>query len=152
MAKETINIVCTSCDGTGVYVGFAEIEGAAVVCSSCNGRGWSEFKFERALPERRVRKGVTTVFRRNQGFVLSPESAGGLPYEEWRGGARLSVTPTDFDRKSMCPAWYWQNNKYENKPDWKECSESLGRSFPDCPHFKDRAKCWARSDKELAKK
>jgi len=30
---------CSACKGTGLYVGMAEREGAAVVCSRCKGTG-----------------------------------------------------------------------------------------------------------------
>ena len=49
------------------------------------------------------------------------------------------------DRKSTCPAWWFQRADYGLKPRWDECK--LG-SFTACPSFKDKGACWARWDRE----
>jgi len=43
--KIELDIVCQSCDGTGLYKGFAEKDGAAVVCSRCDGTGKEHYVF-----------------------------------------------------------------------------------------------------------
>lgn len=39
MAKKTIQCQCPSCKGTGLYSGFAEPAGTAVICQECDGKG-----------------------------------------------------------------------------------------------------------------
>ena len=43
-----MKVECASCKGTGLYSGFAEPKGVAVICNSCNGKGhgkgFKEFK------------------------------------------------------------------------------------------------------------
>ena len=55
-----VTVVCHSCDGTGLYQGFAEKDGCAVICSSCDGKGGVEIKhvYER-FTKRKKKKGVT---------------------------------------------------------------------------------------------
>jgi DnaJ-class molecular chaperone len=56
-----LDIVCQSCQGTGLYVGMAERDGAAVVCSTCEGTGRYAYHFEykpfteRAKPPRKIK-------------------------------------------------------------------------------------------------
>ncbi len=33
---------CSACSATGLYKGFAEPEGTAVICNKCNGKGCSD--------------------------------------------------------------------------------------------------------------
>jgi len=40
MNQEKVKVECRACGGTGLYKGFAEPEGHAVVCSSCGGKGY----------------------------------------------------------------------------------------------------------------
>jgi len=35
---------CSACNGTGIYHGFAEEKGVAVVCYKCHGKGYIEIK------------------------------------------------------------------------------------------------------------
>jgi len=61
--------VCDSCKGTGLYVGFAEHDGAAIVCHHCGGTGRYHFEHEydeftcRKNPPRKIKR----VFLTNPG-------------------------------------------------------------------------------------
>jgi DnaJ-class molecular chaperone len=52
-------VECGSCGGTGLYKGFAEPEGYAVICRNCGGKGYTEathVSSEAKIFERRKRK------------------------------------------------------------------------------------------------
>jgi hypothetical protein len=55
---------CSACGGTGLYKGFAEPPGTAVICDKCKGKGWIECTYSSAPPftHRKVKNGVTRVF------------------------------------------------------------------------------------------
>jgi hypothetical protein len=56
----TVKAQCPSCHGTGVYVGYAEPEGEAVVCTRCTGKGWINLYYAE-FNGRRRHPGVETV-------------------------------------------------------------------------------------------
>ena len=106
---------CTSCKGTGIYVGLAERDGAAVVCWKCKGRGWVHTKIEYDDPVTKTvpkpSTGITTVFQATAGICVgSNEEAGllverdfgGMPYSNWYKGEPF---PDKSEmRKFTCPA------------------------------------------------
>jgi len=55
-----IQTECGPCDGTGLYCGFAEPEGTAVVCHGCGGTGATTLSY-RPYTGRRRRRGVKKV-------------------------------------------------------------------------------------------
>ncbi|MEK6832743.1 MAG: hypothetical protein AABY32_01735 [Nanoarchaeota archaeon] len=61
--KEKIKAVCRSCNGTGIYVGFAESDGVGVVCLNCKGSGYIIIYYE-PFVERKIRDNINRV-RRN---------------------------------------------------------------------------------------
>jgi hypothetical protein len=144
---------CPPCEGTGLYIGFAERDGAAVVCSDCKGTGCRLFIYEYEDFEKRVDAGsiVKRVYRVNPGigigvgknneFKLS--DFGGMPYEDWVAGKRFPAKSEN--RKCTCPAWWYQTADYNKKPNWKECI-ACG-SFSACDHFKNKQKCWDKFDR-----
>jgi len=140
---------CKTCNSTGLYVGIAEHNGAAVVCSTCKGTGSCHVKIEwDDFVERKVRDDVARVYRTNPGIGLGVgightlESFGGLSYQEWKDGKEF-ILGTE-NRKSTCPAWWYQCADYKKKPDWKECN--LGGSFSNCSSFSSKDMCWKRWD------
>lgn len=148
------DIRCTACDGTGLYVGFAEKDGAAVVCGKCKGTGCYKFRLEyEPFTGRRIRAGVERVYRVNPGIGIGEgpgfglEEFGGMPADEWAGGKPFP--PGSEDRKHVCPAWWYQSADYKKKPGWEKCIR-CGSSFPGCRHFSDKARCWAEWDAEFA--
>ncbi len=55
MKKIELDIECQSCNGTGVYRGMGERDGASVVCFTCDGTGCFKYKFEYTLfKERKI--------------------------------------------------------------------------------------------------
>ena len=141
----TIERQCEDCKGTGLYVGFAEKDGAAVVCSTCDGTG-RELLVIKVTPftGRKERLNVKRVFRCNPGIGLGPsEEFGGLSYVDWKTGKPF---PQGSEMRGyFCPAWYYQCADFDKKPDWPQCG--LG-AFADCKHFKKKQKCWERWDME----
>ena len=56
----TIKANCKECSATGLYVGFAEPKGTAVVCVRCGGTGCQEIQYVE-FKKRRRRRGVSRV-------------------------------------------------------------------------------------------
>ncbi len=57
---KTIKAECHDCGGTGLYKGFAEPEGHAVICASCGGTGCELIPY-RLFGGRKEKKGIHTV-------------------------------------------------------------------------------------------
>jgi hypothetical protein len=154
--KKTIEIdeKCKSCNGTGLYVGMAERDGAAIVCSTCKGTGCHKFKHEyEDFICKDERGGVRRVYQTNPGICIGEangyllEDFGGMSVKEWLVGFPFERGMEN--RRFTCPCWWYQSADYKLKPNWKECGESLGRSFSHCPKFVAKAGCWTRFDREM---
>ena len=144
---------CGSCGGTGIYVGFAEKDGAGVICGTCEGKGERHIEITYTLFNGlKVRPNVTKVYRINPGIGIGAAGGynlsdfGGMSYEDWLQGQ--SFPPKSEMRKFTCPAWYYQSADYELKPDWRACQGSWGGGFSSCEHFTSKEKCWQRWDSE----
>ena len=148
---------CKSCDGTGLYVGMAENDGAAVVCHACKGTGKCHVKFEyEDFTGRGKRIGIKRVYETNVGIGIGTDNGtyelsdfGGVDYKDWLAGKPFP--PKSEMRRFTCPAWWYQLVDYDKKPNWDECRSNLGYSFSRCPYFSTREKCWERWDKENVK-
>lgn len=146
---------CYSCSGTGLYVGIAEHDGAAVVCYDCKGTGLVHKKIEYEDFEGRVlRTNIDRVFYTSCGIVIGIgrdkqyklKDFGGMPYKEWF--ADQSFPEKSEMRLFTCPQWYYQSADYEKKPDFEECKSNYGGAFSGCASFPNKEKCWERFDKE----
>ena len=148
---------CEDCKGTGLYVGFGEQDGAAVVCKSCEGKGWFHEKitYKETDKKRKGRRDIKRVLQTNPGIGVGEggkdgkkfklEDFGGMSYEDWVAGKKFGKG-TEM-RKYSCPAWWYQCVDYDKKPKWDEC---IGCGcFSDCKNFKTKDKCWERFDKEI---
>lgn len=148
---------CRSCGGTGLYKGFAEGAGFAVVCYVCKGSGClhTSFTYE-PFTTRKKRKDIKRVLQCNPGIcvgigttseeeVLTETSFGGVKYVDWVKNGNVFPPKTEM-RNYTCPAWWYQVADYSRKPNWKECI-GLG-SFSKCSHFITKNKCWKRFDEE----
>ena len=155
MAKHTIEFDerCKSCNGTGLYVGLEERDGAAVVCHTCKGIGCHHVKIEYDDFENKIKEtDIERVFEVNPGIVIGKEKNneyslaefGGMPYKDWFNG--LSFPKHSENRKFTCPAWWYQSADYDKKPNWDWCSK-IG-SFSGCNHFGTKNRCWERWDNE----
>ena len=142
---------CQNCGGTGLYVGMAERDGAAIMCHTCQGTGCHKFHHEYEEFNKRVEKrGVVRVYQTNPGIMLGGkrlEDFGGMPVKEWESG--LPFLPGMENRKYTCPAWWYQSADYKLQPDWHECNSALGKSFSKCNSFPTKAECWKKWDLEF---
>jgi len=143
--------VCTSCKGSGVFVGLAERDGISVICTECTGTGCVSHRIEyEPFRNRRTRTDVTRVLRSNPGICCGTNNSlkltdfGGMPYDDWLNGEPFP--PKSEMRVHSCPAWWFQCVDYSKKPRWAECL--VGGFFSACKHFADKAGCWGRWDKE----
>ena len=146
-AAETLQIECRACAATGLYIGFAEREGAAVACRSCRGTGAEEIAFT-PFTERRRRANVTRVYPTNLGIVIAPRLGGGISYREWETDASGLAAPGTELREYTCPTWWYQFVDPSLKPDWAECGSAWGSGCTDCDSFKTKERCWERFDHE----
>jgi len=150
--KVELDIECPDCKGTGLYVGFAERDGYAVVCHKCKGSGKFRYVMEyEPFSERKPREGIHTVVQVNPGYQLGGEKGkldfGGMPYSDWASGKDF---PAGSEmRRCVCPACWYQNADYDKMPKWEECF-GCGR-FSDCKSFAHKSECWERWDKEHTK-
>lgn len=85
--KKTIEIECQSCGGTGLYSGFAEPKGVAVVCVTCAGTGKSTFTYE-PFERRKGREGIHTVRLSRGSFIATGvgPTGGSISYEAFQNG------------------------------------------------------------------
>ena len=66
---ENFKIACPSCGATGLYKGFAEAVGEAVVCLQCSGKGWKWFEYQ--LFEGRKKKNGIEIIRFSCGSFIA---------------------------------------------------------------------------------
>lgn len=152
-----VNVVCGSCEGTGLYQGFAEKDSCAVICDNCNGTGCVEVKhvyeeFTKCKPA----KGITRVFATSCGYIQSAKdvttdegitiefSKGGCTYEEFVNGVKPKPV-----KDLYCPyAWTGQRMQSSGHEDYKfyekhcEPVRNIGGYISDCPKYRDKAICW----------
>lgn len=84
---ETIYVECRACGGTGLYCGFAEPKGTAVVCVECGGDGCQEINYT-PFTRRKGRRGVNTISRSRGSFVGTGVGpiGGTITYQEFQQG------------------------------------------------------------------
>jgi len=137
----SLDIVCPSCDGTGLYVGLAERDGAAVVCYRCKGLGQYAYRFEYEPFEvrRPAPKSVKSVHVA-RGYVISDRlegSDGGVPIEQWSPGMTVPA-----DEKLYCP-WNYTTQAYCAHRDADGYAPfPLGAQATSCSYWPDKADCW----------
>ncbi len=141
-----VDIKCQSCNGTGLYVGMAERDGAAVVCYTCKGTGKYHHKFTYEEFSGRVKcDGVTRVYKTTCGFVHTPEdvevdgkmiefSKAGVSYGDWLTGCAPLPVKTLY-----CPKM-WTGQRWDSEACKKHCL--VGCSINHCPNRKNMPECW----------
>ena len=144
---KTLQVECRACLATGLYIGFAEKEGAAVECRRCKGTGAEELAFT-PFTERRPKANVTRVYATNPGVVIAPRLGGGISHEEWETDASGLGAPGTELRGHTCPAWWYQSANVSMKPEWEECASSWASGFSACDSFETKERCWERFDRE----
>jgi len=82
-----IKTECSSCQGTGLYCGFAEPKGTAVICLKCEGTGCLELSYK-PFTQRKEKRGIKTVSFSRGSFIFSGVGATGssITYEEFSKG------------------------------------------------------------------
>lgn len=83
----TLETECRSCGGSGVYRGFAEPPGVAVVCLNCDGSGCSKINYT-PFTGRKPREGIQEV-RRSRGTFIGTgvgPTGGSVTYREFVNG------------------------------------------------------------------
>lgn len=87
--KQSVKAECSSCGGTGVYVGFAEAKGTGVVCLNCDGTGERTIEYT-PFTGLKKREGVATVSRSKGTFIAAGVGAYGasVSYEDFLKGKR----------------------------------------------------------------
>lgn len=150
------DIECQSCNGTGLYVGLCERDGAAVVCHTCKGTGKYHYKFTfTKFIKRKNRNDVTRVFANSAGYVHSANdvvtkdgqtirfSSGGIDYKGWLDGGKPEPM-----RELYCPLQFtsqtWHSPLY--------CKDNRFGLITQCPKRCDMAECWKLYDEEQAGK
>lgn len=82
MEKKSITIECPDCRGTGLYKGFMEREGEAVICDRCSGSGKQEFHYT-GFTGRKKKSGVNKI-RGGSGTILdTPGKSSWMTYEQF---------------------------------------------------------------------
>lgn len=77
---------CGSCGATGLYRGFAEPRGVAVVCLNCGGTGCHEIKYT-PFTQRKPKMGVGTVQLSRGPTILSCGPGGkSCTYAQFQAG------------------------------------------------------------------
>lgn len=84
---ETVKAECSSCGGTGLYSGFAEPKGTAVICVTCDGTGCQEIRFK-PFERRKGKRGIHTIKRSRGTFVGTGVGPTGriVTYKEFQEG------------------------------------------------------------------
>jgi len=96
MANISIDAECDACAGTGLYSGFAEPAGVAVVCLRCDGTGCAKVTYK-PFSGRKARRGIKTV-RLSRGTTLmsgvGPTGKAEISYAEFAAGAMPQERPS----------------------------------------------------------
>lgn len=76
MSKNTIQCECNACHGTGLYSGFAEAKGTAVVCLGCAGTGAATVSWT-SYSGRKKKAGIKSVSRSQGRSIATGVGAAG---------------------------------------------------------------------------
>jgi hypothetical protein len=84
---KTIKQECPSCKGVGLYRGFYDAPGEAVICGGCAGKGWSLYQYQE-FTGRKKKRDIKTI-RGSRGTFI----ATGV------GGVRPRMTYKEFEQQ-----------------------------------------------------
>jgi len=87
-----IIIQCSSCNGTGLYSGFAEPKGEAVICLGCGGQGWEHFNYSE-YTGRKKKAGIKTISKSAGTFLATGVGPVGksMTYDEFERAVPVKV-------------------------------------------------------------
>ncbi len=154
-----LEVECEACGGTGLYVGMAERNGAAVVCARCKGTGRLIHRSTmKKFHGRRRRENVERVYHTAGGYTISAHdvttkegkevrfSAAGCSYEEWLVGAVPKPIedlhcPYEYTAQEMQLSDHKAHVLYEER-----CREALplGGFLSSCKLHGKKGACWRR--------
>jgi len=160
MKEIKLKIECQSCQGTGVYQGMAERDGAAVICHTCKGTGCQDYTFRYNDFEGRIKKrGVERVYLSGYGYCISPKpitlSNGtfvDFPNEGVSYGDFLKGNMPKHIKQMGCPMMADQGACHNKKGFVDNCGKLNGSYLsyiPSCKHG-NKMECWDRFEKEAA--
>ena len=159
MSKEKkieMQIECPDCDGTGLYCGMGEGNGAAVVCRTCKGKGEKAFQYlYNEFTGRKSRTDVQRVYLSGMGYKIGTGKINfkngigeidmdkeGVSYAEFLAGKM----PTHI-KKLGCPMSVDQGACHGIKGFVDKCEELNGGwigLITDCKHQPNKMECWKR--------
>lgn len=149
-----LQIECPSCNGTGVYVGVAERNGASVICTKCNGAGAYQFKYTyNDFTGLKKRDDVTRVYKSGYGYFIAPGQIKfgenlidmdqeGISYSEFLDGKF-----PDHITSLACPMLADQGACHDIKGFVDKCNELNGgwiNRIADCKNQPNKTDCWTR--------
>lgn len=83
MTTQSIRTECPACNGTGLYVGFAEAKGEAVVCVNCSGTGCRTISYK-PFGGRKRRNGIEKI-RFGSGLIIdNPTKSSWMTYDQFK--------------------------------------------------------------------
>ena len=149
VGTRSLATACRACDATGLFVGLAERDGAAVPCVDCDGTGCQTAYYDDFEKRKRI-SGITRVFPRSA-VTLYAGVLGGTPYPVWwesglRSGAepREVACPMEFFEKDLS---LWSSSASPMRADaWcflvQPRSARWGSTCQKCPAHPENALCW----------
>ena len=158
-----VEAVCKSCDGTGLYQGMAERDGAAVICTRCDGTGCATIEIDyEVFKERKMTDKVKRVYKDGSGYCISSEdvttedgelfefSKEGVSYEEWLQGKqpgpiKILQCPYQWERQQLQHSEHKAHELYE-----AHCRKGLNSlMISKCSYRKEfgTTGCWALYEK-----
>lgn len=162
MKEIKLDIECQACDGTGVYQGMGERDGAGVVCHRCDGTGCFKYKFQYTpFTKRKLNGNISRVYLSGYGYCINTNpmtlsngvfvdlSKEGVEYEEFLNGKM----PKHI-KHMACPMMADQGACHEIKGFTAKCAELNGgyvSYIPDCK-CSDKIGCWDRFEKQSKEK
>ena len=150
-----VKVNCKSCGATGLYIGLAERDGAAVICTNCRGTGYQTIE-EELFSERKLRDDVERVYTDGFGFVISskdvttkdgshyPFSQFGCTYEEWLQGKEPKILEC-----CSCPHMLYNEKAKEFYAHRCDRNILLGQRFQECKLWNEKENCWDLYRREL---
>ena len=87
MSKVIVKAECEACGATGLYCGFMEAKGEAVVCVRCDGTGCAKLSYTPFI-KRHAKRGITTVRQSRGTFIATGvgPTGDGISYAEFAKG------------------------------------------------------------------
>lgn len=152
MEEIKLKIQCKSCEGTGIYTGMGEKDGAGVICHTCDGSGCQDYSFKYKDFKGRVKcENIKRVYLRGYGYCITPKlltfdsgitidmTKEGVSYSEFLEGK----LPKHI-KNLVCPMSADQGACHNIKGFTDRCNLLNGSwlsYIPSCK-CKDKLRCW----------